>query len=204
MTGRDYYETLGLTPEADGTAINRTYWHLARGFQAAAPADPRAHHQLDDLNEAYGVLGTPHLREAYDAARRASGTNASSKRRASAAVAARPSAEPRSGFGRVLPRRRTAPQIGLPDDDRQPGPPTAASSALDRAPAPVEALRLSTASIVGRWRKSAAPDVLRTSKQPDTTLVDIFRSERDIDDEHEPLTAALDVLRGSRQPVELG
>ena len=66
---------------------------------------------------------------------------------------------------------------------------------------PIDDLQRSTASIVGRWRKSAAPDVLRRTQSPDTTLVDIFQTERNLDQPAEPLTAVLDVLRGSREPV---
>jgi hypothetical protein len=64
----------------------------------------------------------------------------------------------------------------------------------------VDDLRLSTASIVGRMRQTAAPDVLKESS-PDTTLVDIFQSEKDVEESGEPLAAVLDVLRGSREPA---
>lgn len=69
MSDRDYYEILGLTPRADGTMVDQAYWHLARKYQALAESNPRARAMLDELNEAYGVLGTPRLREQYDAFR---------------------------------------------------------------------------------------------------------------------------------------
>lgn len=69
MSDRDYYEILGLTPKADGAMVDQAYWHLARKYQGLAATNPRAQHMLDELNEAYGVLGTPRLREQYDAFR---------------------------------------------------------------------------------------------------------------------------------------
>ena len=69
MSDRDYYEILGLTPGADGVMVDQSYWHLARKYQALAATNHHARRMLDELNEAYGVLGTPRLREQYDAFR---------------------------------------------------------------------------------------------------------------------------------------
>ncbi len=69
MSDRDYYELLGLTPRADGAMVDQAYWHLARKYQLLAVTNPRARSMLDELNEAYGVLGNPRLREQYDAFR---------------------------------------------------------------------------------------------------------------------------------------
>ncbi|TAK55569.1 MAG: hypothetical protein EPO22_14380 [Dehalococcoidia bacterium] len=69
MSDRDYYELLGLTPRADGAMVDQAYWHLARKYQMLAVTNPRARIMLDELNEAYGVLGNPRLREQYDAFR---------------------------------------------------------------------------------------------------------------------------------------
>ena len=69
MSDRDYYETLGLTPIADGAMVDQAYWHLARKYQTLAATHPDANHMLDELNEAYGVLGNPILRREYDAFR---------------------------------------------------------------------------------------------------------------------------------------
>ena len=69
MSDRDYYEILGLTPRADGAMVDQAYWHLARKYQALAATNARAQYMLDELNEAYGVLGNPRLREQYDAFR---------------------------------------------------------------------------------------------------------------------------------------
>jgi hypothetical protein len=69
MSDRDYYEILGLTPAADGAMVNQAYWHLARKYQSLAATNPRARHMLDELNEAYGVVGASRLRHQYDAFR---------------------------------------------------------------------------------------------------------------------------------------
>lgn len=69
MSDRDYYEVLGLTPRADGTMVDQAYWHLARKYQQLAMTNARGQRLLDDLNEAYGVLGNPRLRKEYDAFR---------------------------------------------------------------------------------------------------------------------------------------
>ena len=69
MSDRDYYEILGLTPRADGAMVDASYWHLVRKYQALAATNPRAQRLIDELNEAYGVLGNPKLRKQYDAFR---------------------------------------------------------------------------------------------------------------------------------------
>ena len=97
MSNRDYYEILGLMPGADGAMVDQAYWHCARKCQKAAVADPRARQQLDDLNEAYGVLGTPRLRAQYDAFRERAGHR---KRRETLARGAERNAR------RWFPRRR--------------------------------------------------------------------------------------------------
>jgi hypothetical protein len=69
MSDRDYYEVLGLTPRADGTMVDQAYWHLARKYQSLATTNARGRRLLDELNEAYGVLGNARLRREYDAFR---------------------------------------------------------------------------------------------------------------------------------------
>ena len=54
--------------------------------------------------------------------------------------------------------------------------------------------------MVGRWRTKV--NTTPAPSGPDLTLVDIVRSEEEIETQSEPLTAVLDVLRGSRKPVE--
>lgn len=66
MSDRDYYEILGLTPRADGAMVDQAYWHLARKYQQLAATNAHAQRLIDELNEAYGVIGNPRLREQYD------------------------------------------------------------------------------------------------------------------------------------------
>lgn len=253
MSERDYYEILGLTNGADGTTVNKTYWNLARKYQALATSDPRAHSMLDELNEAYNVLGTPALRDDYD-------TNRPEPRSEEASV------EHYSGSGRkafvishfaryaagvalavagagigiwagnlllavlgggagalvaFAPVRHTLTaawqkHAGQPETEESPAFSTERTHAADITPrfqqplsasivrrggVPADELRTSTASMVGRWRANAATGS-ESQRAPDSTLVDIFRSEQEIDAQSEPLSAVLDVLRGSRSAVE--
>lgn len=62
---KDYCLILQVHPEADAGMIEAAYWHLARRYNEQADTNPLAMAHLDDLNEAYSVLGTPSKREAY-------------------------------------------------------------------------------------------------------------------------------------------
>ncbi|OGO49855.1 MAG: hypothetical protein A2148_02510 [Chloroflexi bacterium RBG_16_68_14] len=68
---KDYYLLLQLHPEADAGMIDAAYWHLARRYNKASVDDPSAKAKLDDLNEAYAVLGSAERREAYNNVRNA-------------------------------------------------------------------------------------------------------------------------------------
>ncbi|MEX2159971.1 MAG: DnaJ domain-containing protein [Dehalococcoidia bacterium] len=63
---KDYYLILQVHPEADGAMVEAAYWHLARRYSDAALEDPSAKRKLDDLNEAYSVLGSSAPRDGYD------------------------------------------------------------------------------------------------------------------------------------------
>ena len=220
MSERDYYDILGLRFDADGTTVNRTYWLLARKYQAQADSDPQAHRMLDDLNEAYGVLGTPVLREAYDLAHPelADPDSASPPGRGGAAVRlATAFTAILLGVAHARHKRSGAP--AEPSAAVDPGVDAMATPAVAHrrsAQEPLSAsivrgrgtsadeLRASTASMVHRWRSTVAvanPEAGETERGPDPTLVDIFRSEEEVETPSEPLSAVLDVLRGSRHPV---
>lgn len=62
---KDYCLILQVHPEADTAMIDTAYWHLARRYQDAAPTDASARAKLDELNEAYAVLGSAERREEY-------------------------------------------------------------------------------------------------------------------------------------------
>ena len=267
MSERDHYEVLGLRPDADGTTVNRTYWQLARKYQAMAPSDPRAHGMLDELNEAYNVLGTPALRDEYDSDRAGRPTaavahdesvgaashhswRAPERTRGNAregsvgvsvlqpwmiyglgaglaaagavagAITGNLLLDALAGTGGVLigaaAVRRWVPGMFRGRSTATVAPEESAPSAPERLPRPAgkplgasivrnrgnsaDDLRTSTASMVGRWRTKA--NATPASSEPDLTLVDIFRSEQEIETQSEPLSAVLDVLRGTRNPVE--
>jgi hypothetical protein len=272
MNKQNYYEVLGLAPGADGAMVNQAYWHAARKYQAMAPADPRAQHQLDELNEAYGVLGTPHLRKVYDTApvavaaggtkrgrrtrRAATGRGASSEpartcgvplkhvpwryaaaativagavfagvlsialpiavlgATAGVALAVTPLAWRRKRMlditGMRSPRMAAAAERPVEDPEgsarkqavrRVAGVPHDAIQRVASDTASTEDIRVSTAAMRDRWRTNSD---IRTSgdRAPDTTLVDIFQSERAVETDGEPLSAVIDILRGARRSVE--
>jgi len=62
----DHYLTLQLHPRADAAMVDAAYWHLARRYSEAAQLDPSYKPMLDELNEAYSVIGSSTRREAYD------------------------------------------------------------------------------------------------------------------------------------------
>ncbi len=61
----DYCLVLQVHPEADAVMIDAAYWHLAKRYNQAGPRDPQARKKLEELNEAYTILGSPDRREEY-------------------------------------------------------------------------------------------------------------------------------------------
>ncbi len=70
-TFKDYFLTLQVHPEADASMIEAAYWHLARRCNAQKRFDSSTIANLDELNEAYSVIGSPSRRKEYLAARNA-------------------------------------------------------------------------------------------------------------------------------------
>jgi hypothetical protein len=62
---KDYCLILQVHPEADAAMIDAAYWHLAKRCNEAAPHDSHARQRMEDLNEAYNVLGSADRREEY-------------------------------------------------------------------------------------------------------------------------------------------
>jgi len=274
MSDRDYYEILGLTPRADGMMVDGAYWHLARKYQALAATNARAHGLLDELNEAYGVLGNPALRNQYDAFRddvlvqagMIQPVRAKPKQRAAAPRATKPAGNGfslptvsidhwqtyitsacivmlafagiwqgvdflfvsimlvaglafsltplarrrMSGFNLAMPSismpTMSAPRLSMPQMPELTGPAFREMNIGNAKDQPIDAdeLRVSTAATIARWRRSVGLREAQPSAaagEPDSTLVDIVSSEREVDDASEPLSAVLDILRGSRTEV---
>jgi curved DNA-binding protein CbpA len=68
MEERDYYEVLQLHPSADHAMIVQAYWHLALKYKLEMDRDAFAGHALEELNQAFNILGSPDLRQQYDTA----------------------------------------------------------------------------------------------------------------------------------------
>ena len=62
----DYYETLGVSHDADHDAIRRAYRKLARQYHPDLNSDEDAEERFKELGEAYEVLSDPEKRERYD------------------------------------------------------------------------------------------------------------------------------------------
>jgi hypothetical protein len=279
MSDRDYYEILGLTPAADGAMVDQAYWHLARKYQSLATTNPRASQMLDELNEAYGVVGSPKLREQYDGFRddvliskgMIQPVKSNPKRKAEprssdsavrwrlprlplrvpelrrehwrtyaaggvvialAVAGASQGVNPIFVIGAVaaslallmtpvlwrqlpdmslpamaMPELRT-PRVVMPRSVRSgvtKTHQTAVGTAKDD-PLDADELHASTAAMISRWRNSIGlrplPAGEDAANAPSTTLVDIVESERDLDDQSEPLAAVIDILRGAHRSPE--
>jgi len=61
---KDYYEVLGVHPQAPARAVEEAYWELAHQYHARRSR--AAAKRLRLLNEAYEVLANPQRRLAYD------------------------------------------------------------------------------------------------------------------------------------------
>ena len=68
----DYYQVLGLRPEAEASEIKRAYHDAARSLHPDANRHLKEHHRIDceriakRISEAYCVLRNPRQRKAYD------------------------------------------------------------------------------------------------------------------------------------------
>lgn len=66
MQFKDYYETLGVSRDASGDNIKRTYRKLARKYHPDVSKEPDCEAHFKDVQEAYEVLKDADKREAYD------------------------------------------------------------------------------------------------------------------------------------------
>lgn len=76
MRFKDYYATLGLTPDADAAAVRAAYRRLARRHHPDLNRASDASAQMSELNEAYEALSDPARRRVYDGVRARHGVNA--------------------------------------------------------------------------------------------------------------------------------
>ncbi|MEV6894765.1 DnaJ C-terminal domain-containing protein [Kribbella sp. NPDC051137] len=64
---RDFYEVLGLRPDAASGEIQSAYRKLARTYHPDINKEPEAEERFKQISEAYDVLSDPELRKRYDA-----------------------------------------------------------------------------------------------------------------------------------------
>jgi curved DNA-binding protein len=65
-TDRDYYDVLGVPPDASAEEIQRAYRLLARRNHPDVNSDPGAEDRFKDITEAYDTLSNPDSRRRYD------------------------------------------------------------------------------------------------------------------------------------------
>lgn len=67
MAKRDYYETLGVSRDADETEIKKAYRQLALQYHPDRnPGDKQSEERFKEVGEAYSVLSDPEKRAQYD------------------------------------------------------------------------------------------------------------------------------------------
>lgn len=66
---RDYYDVLGVSPDAGADEIKRAYRQLARRYHPDISGDDRGAGAFLEVSRAYEVLGDPERRRSYDASR---------------------------------------------------------------------------------------------------------------------------------------
>lgn len=63
---RDYYETLGISRDADQEEIKRAYRRLARKYHPDVNREEGSEERFKEINRAYEVLSDPQMRQRYD------------------------------------------------------------------------------------------------------------------------------------------
>ena len=67
MQFKDYYQVLGVAPDATADAVKKAYRQLARKYHPDVSKEVDAAARMSEVNEAYAVLSDPERRAAYDA-----------------------------------------------------------------------------------------------------------------------------------------
>jgi len=68
---KDFYDVLGVSPEATAEEIKKAYRRLAQTYHPDAnPEDKSAEEKFKEISEAYATLSNPDQRKEYDQVRR--------------------------------------------------------------------------------------------------------------------------------------
>lgn len=70
MEFKDYYKTLGVSPDASQEEIRKQYRRLARKYHPDVSSEPDAEERFKEIGEAYEVLHDEEKRRTYDNVRR--------------------------------------------------------------------------------------------------------------------------------------
>ncbi len=69
MNEKDYYEVLGVSPDADDEQVRKAFQRKARTLHPDVNKEPDAEERFKEVSEAYAVLSDPEKRARYDAMR---------------------------------------------------------------------------------------------------------------------------------------
>ncbi|HLV81887.1 MAG TPA: DnaJ domain-containing protein [Chthonomonadaceae bacterium] len=114
MSQPNYYETLGLSPDAAPGEVKKRYRELARRYHPDVNHSAEAAHKITLINQAYHVLGDADRRAVYDAERLLQANAAPAPARPASAAPSRATPSPArpsaaspppefNGFGRTYP-----------------------------------------------------------------------------------------------------
>ncbi|KAL4223729.1 hypothetical protein ACF0H5_017196 [Mactra antiquata] len=70
---KNYYTTLGVTPQCSGIKIKQAYYRLSKIYHPDVNKTESAVIKFHDITEAYEILSSPSLRHQYDTGRRGHG-----------------------------------------------------------------------------------------------------------------------------------
>lgn len=73
MKGKDFYEVLGVKPNATEEEISKAYRKLALQYHPDRNKDKEAEEKFKEISEAYSTLGSPDKRKEYDMRRQFGG-----------------------------------------------------------------------------------------------------------------------------------
>jgi curved DNA-binding protein CbpA len=182
MPERDYYEVLGVAPNATDEQIRRRFRELARKYHPDVNHSPDAERLFKEITEAYRVLTSPSLRADYDLMRH----RAQQARTGSGRTTSTPPPRSRPTSQQHTHQRRTTADFSSTD--------TSARSAELELQQLLQSAMLAYARGSLHEAASLAKRVLRLNRhnaQAYEVLGDVYRQERRIEEAIAMFTCAL-------------